>query len=77
MPRRDRHRITASAITAIVIGLWTIGCEKKEKILDIETPSGGVQIEKTGDGVEIDVEKSKRKDSGGTRIRIETDGKND
>ncbi|HRA88807.1 MAG TPA: hypothetical protein PK992_12075 [Planctomycetaceae bacterium] len=31
------------------------GCENKEKVLDIETPAGGIEVEKSNDGVEIDI----------------------
>jgi len=48
-----------------------LGCEQKEKVLDIETPNGGVEIEKSGDGVEIDINS---KDGPGDSINIDING---
>lgn len=32
---------------ALVFGLALAGCERKEKVLDIETPAGEVEVERT------------------------------
>lgn len=33
-----------------------VGCEKKEKIIDIETPDGGIEIERSEDSGDIKIE---------------------
>jgi hypothetical protein len=43
-----------TCITAALCGLP--GCEKKEKILDVETPAGEIEIRKSDDEIEIEVE---------------------
>jgi len=48
--------------------LMFVGCEQKEKVLDIETPKGGIEVEKSGGGVEIDI---KSKDGDGKSIKID------
>lgn len=40
---------------ALSIGCVAFGCEKKEKIVDIETPGANVQIDRSSDTGEIDV----------------------
>lgn len=45
------------------------GCEKKEeKVLDIETPAGGIEIKQSTDGVKIDLQSG---DKGGDSIKID------
>jgi len=66
-------RLSGPAMAMALLAAFA-GCEKKEKVLDIQTPGGGIEIEKSRDGVEIEIER-KKKDSAGTEIRIETDGR--
>lgn len=45
------------------------GCEKKEeKVLDIETPAGGIEIKQSADGVKIDLQSG---DKGGDSIKVD------
>lgn len=51
--------IIAAAFTLLMItSLTIVGCENKEKVLDVETPGGAIEIERNTDtgavGVEID-----------------------
>jgi len=50
---------------ALVLGslITTTGCEQKEKILDIETPAGNIQVERSkGNGkVDVDVQVDREK----------------
>ena len=61
------------AIPAMAV-MTMVGCEQKEKIVDIDTPRGGVEVErdpKTGD---VDVETHKKKiidiDVPGAEIKV-------
>jgi hypothetical protein len=50
-------RIWTAAATALILTAGLLaGCERKEKILDIETPEGGIEVERSLDSGEIDVE---------------------
>ena len=52
------------AITALLLAAFTFGgtsCKRKEKVLDIETPAGGIEVDrdkKSGD-IEMKVEEKK------------------
>jgi hypothetical protein len=55
-----------------LIGAITLGCENKEKVLDIEGPNGGgVEIERDRDTGAVEVDAHDRDDK---LIDIETDG---
>jgi hypothetical protein len=41
-----------SAVVAVTLCL---GCERKEKIIEIKTPGGGVEVERSLDDGEVDV----------------------
>lgn len=51
--------------------LFSLGCENKEKVLDIETPRGQVEVERDRDTGEVDVDAVKKEDS---VIDIDTPG---
>lgn len=55
---KSTHPTAAASILFAAMLLVGPGCERKEKILDIETPGGGVEVEKDEDSgsVEVDVE---------------------
>jgi riboflavin synthase len=38
---------------ASIIGF--VGCEQKEKVIDVDTPLGDVEVEKSKDGHDVDV----------------------
>ena len=52
------------AVTAVLLAVFALGgtsCKRKEKVLDIETPAGGIEVErdkKSGD-IEMKVEEKK------------------
>lgn len=59
------NRCNVPTLFAILLGVSVLpmisGCERKEKVLDIETPGGDIEVERsTGSGkvdVDIDVDK--------------------
>ena len=57
-------KIRSVALTALLLAAFALGgtsCKRKEKVLDIETPAGGIEVErdkKSGD-VEMKVEEKK------------------
>ncbi len=48
--------VLASSLAMLIVATALPGCERKEKILDVETPSGEVEIERSLDTGEVDVE---------------------
>lgn len=50
---------------ALVLGslVTSIGCERREKVIDVETPAGEIEVERSTDSgkvdVDIDIEKKK------------------
>lgn len=66
--------LTALSLPPMLLGLAMLvstGCENKEKVLDVETPSGQVEVERNRDTGEIDVDAAKEEDS---VIDIDTPG---
>lgn len=51
--------------------LFSLGCENKEKVLDIETPRGQIEVERDRDTGEVDVDAVRKEDS---VIDIDTPG---
>jgi hypothetical protein len=49
-----RYFLTMAACTGMIAGLT--GCERKEKILDIETPGGDIEVERSTDTGKVDVD---------------------
>ena len=47
---------SAAAVLFATMLLAAPGCERKEKILDVETPGGGVEVEKDVDSGAVDVD---------------------
>jgi len=43
-------------ILAFAATVFLSGCERKEKLLDIETPNGEIEVERSLDTGEVDVE---------------------
>jgi len=35
------------ALMTLALGMAMLGCEKRERVLDVKTPAGGVEIDKT------------------------------
>lgn len=50
---------------ALVLGslVTSIGCERREKVIDVETPAGEIEVERSTDSgkvdVDIDIDKKK------------------
>lgn len=66
--------LTAFSLPPVLLGvamLLSLGCENKEKVLDIETPNGQLEVERDRDTGEVDVDASRKKD---TIIDIDTPG---
>lgn len=55
---------TAACLAAMCL---FVGCEQKEKVLDVETPEGELEIEKSDEGVEIEI---KANDKTGESLNI-------
>ena len=63
---------TAFLCVAFGAAVWGVGCEKKEKILDVETPGGGIEINRTGEDLDIEIKNDE--ESKKIRIDIEENG---
>lgn len=66
--------LTACSLPPMLLGaaiLVSLGCENKEKVLDVETPNGQLEIERDRDTGEVDVDATRKKD---TIIDIDTPG---
>jgi hypothetical protein len=51
--------ITAVSLPPLILGLamtLSLGCENKEKILDVETPGANIEVERNRDTGEVDVD---------------------
>ena len=48
-------KITLSALLATG-ALFLTGCDRKEKVIDIETPGGSLEVERDKDTGEVDIE---------------------
>ena len=62
MTKKTFKKIFAYSFLLLFMALNFPGCDKKEKIIDIETPRGKVEVERnkdTGD-VEVEVERKKK-----------------
>ena len=57
--------VTAASMAPLVLGLaiaCSAGCENKEKVLDIETPRGNVEVERDRDTGKVDVDVQRDED---------------
>ena len=57
--------LTAVSLPPILLGLamlFSLGCENKEKVLDIETPGGQVEVERDRDTGAVDVQATEDED---------------
>lgn len=67
-----RHTTAWIGTASLVAAALAIGCEKpKEKVLEIETPTRHIEVERSTDGSQIEIE-AERKDGG--QITIEREG---
>jgi hypothetical protein len=65
--------ITSLAPAALAIGLLgAAGCSNKEKVLDVETPRGQVEVTRDRDTGEVNVDATKKK----TILNVDTPGAN-
>jgi hypothetical protein len=55
--KRVKNQVAIVTITAAlgVSMCGAIGCERKEKVLDVETPHGEVEVERNVDTGQVDV----------------------
>ena len=53
---RNTAVVLASCLTMLFATAVFTGCERKEEILEIETPNGEVDVERSLDTGEVDVE---------------------
>jgi hypothetical protein len=51
----------AGLLTAAALFSGTAGCERKEKVLDVETPGGGIEIQRDKDSGDIDIKVEDKK----------------
>jgi hypothetical protein len=54
----SRHPNSAASLIALSV-LWLsllVGCEKKEKVVDIDTPQGGIEVERSTESGDIKIE---------------------
>jgi hypothetical protein len=66
--------VTACSLPPMLLGLAmlvSLGCNNKEKVLDVETPGGQVEVERDRDTGAIDVDATRKEDS---LIDIDTPG---
>jgi hypothetical protein len=71
---KNSDLLAALSLPPILLGiamLLSLGCENKEKVLDVETPGGQVEVERDRDTGEVDVDANKQEDS---VIDIDTPG---
>jgi hypothetical protein len=78
-----RELLTAAALPPILLGLamlFSLGCENKEKILDVETPSGQVEVERNRDTGAVDIQATEKEDQvldvdtpGGADVEVNRD----
>ena len=52
--------LTIAAIPCLAAIAAFSGCENKEKVLDIETPSGEIEVERSKDTGEIEIETNEK-----------------
>jgi hypothetical protein len=55
---RSRCCSLASLSLLAVLGLASTGCERKEKVVDIETPAGDVEVLRDIDNGDVEVDVS-------------------
>jgi hypothetical protein len=53
---RDHEFRSLIATVALVLGVFTAGCERKERVLDVQTPGGDVQVDRNIDTGEVEVD---------------------
>lgn len=56
--RLSYRRSSSFFAITLVLGslISSIGCERKEKVLDIETPNGDIEVERSTDSGKVDVD---------------------
>ena len=62
------------AVAGVVMigGVLVLGCEKEEKILDVEAPGGGIEIRRTDDDFKVELQDE---DGESKEIHIHVDDK--
>ncbi len=71
MRRLPSLRLFSTAGTLIALGLFgAAGCENQEKVLDVETPGGQVEVTRDRDTGDVDVDATKKE----TVLDINTPG---
>ena len=66
--------LTACSLPPMLLGvamLVSVGCENKEKVLDLETPRGQVEVERDRDTGAVDIDANRKDES---VIDIDTPG---
>jgi hypothetical protein len=57
MRNKSLSRLFAGATLAVCIGAASFtGCERKERVLDVQTPEGSLEVDRNIDTGEVDVE---------------------
>ena len=51
-----RHVSTSATLMLLFSVMALSGCERKEKVLDIETPAGDIEVERSKESGKIDVD---------------------
>jgi hypothetical protein len=57
--------LTAASMAPLILGLAVVcstGCENKDKVLDVETPNGNLEVERDRDTGQLDVDAQKEED---------------
>jgi hypothetical protein len=75
--------LTAISLPPLLLGvaiLFSMGCENKETLLDVETPQGQVEVERNLDTGEVDVQATEDEDQlidsdapGGADVEVNRD----
>ncbi len=54
---RSSWIVTATVALSVCLGAASfVGCERKERVLDVETPEGSLEVDRNIDTGEVDVE---------------------
>lgn len=72
-----RHGRLLPIVTVMAFAWPLAGCERKEKILDIEAPGVDIEVERTRRGVEVETGRDKAVDIEAPGVDIEVRRKRD
>lgn len=62
---KSTELLTAFSLPPMLLSvaiLFSLGCENKEKVLDVETPAGQVEVERNRDTGEVNVDATREED---------------